>query len=263
MAFSAALRRASSAAVSASIRALGSRQIVHSSARLESIPLRSIFSRAGGYPDAHSLARFSSLAQKKPASDADLLKVIDSEIKCAEESDDDNQEVGEIPAGFPFKIQDDKGMNVITLKRTYKNESIEVEVSMPSLVTGEGPENAGEGDDGDEDYEKPGQSSLPLTVVITKKEGPILEFNCTAYPDEVVIDNISVRENEQAGDDTLAYEGPDFNDLDEDLQKAFHKYLELRGISAPNTNFLLEYMINKDRREYLLWLKNLNKFIEK
>lgn len=50
-------------------------------------------------------------------------------------------------------------------------------------------------------------------------------------------------------------------DLDENLQKAFHKYLEIRGISPSTTNFLHEYMINKDSREYLIWMKDLKKFI--
>lgn len=54
-----------------------------------------------------------------------------------------------------------------------------------------------------------------------------------------------------------------FSDLDENLQKAFHKYLEIRGIKPSTTNFLQEYMINKDSKEYLGWLKNLKKFIEK
>lgn len=53
------------------------------------------------------------------------------------------------------------------------------------------------------------------------------------------------------------------SDLDENLQKAFHKYLEIRGIKPSTTNFLHEYMINKDSREYLNWLNKLKKFIEK
>lgn len=53
-----------------------------------------------------------------------------------------------------------------------------------------------------------------------------------------------------------------FSDLDENLQKAFYKYLEIRGISPMTTNFLHEYMINKDSREYLWWLKNLKQFIQ-
>lgn len=52
------------------------------------------------------------------------------------------------------------------------------------------------------------------------------------------------------------------SDLDENLQKAFHKFLEIRGIEPSTTNFLHEYMINKDSREYLNWLEKLKKFIE-
>lgn len=51
-------------------------------------------------------------------------------------------------------------------------------------------------------------------------------------------------------------------DLDENLQKAFHKYLEIRGIKPSTTNFLHGYMVDKDGREYLTWLKNLQKFVE-
>lgn len=51
-------------------------------------------------------------------------------------------------------------------------------------------------------------------------------------------------------------------DLDENLQKAFHKYLEIRGIKPSTTNFLHEYMINKDSKEYLMWLKNVKAFIK-
>ncbi|KAK8662478.1 hypothetical protein V6N13_092051 [Hibiscus sabdariffa] len=65
-----------------------------------------------------------------------------------------------------------------------------------------------------------------------------------------------------AEEDELAYEGPDFHDLDDNLKEAFNKYLEVRGIEPSATNFLHEYMINKNNREYLNWLKNLKKFVE-
>lgn len=52
------------------------------------------------------------------------------------------------------------------------------------------------------------------------------------------------------------------SDLDKSFQKAFQKYLEIRGIKSSITKFLQEYMKNKDYREYLLWLKNLKGFIE-
>eukprot|EP00262_Sarcandra_glabra_P018193 TRINITY_DN6462_c0_g1_i2.p1 TRINITY_DN6462_c0_g1~~TRINITY_DN6462_c0_g1_i2.p1 ORF type:complete len:138 (+),score=28.35 TRINITY_DN6462_c0_g1_i2:151-564(+) len=116
-------------------------------------------------------------------------------------------------------------------------------------------DNAGSDENGN-------QSSIPLIITVSKETGPSLEFGCTTYPDEVLIDCMSVKERE-ASEDQIAYEGSDFSDLDENLQKGFHKYLEIRGIKASTTNFLHEYMINKDSREYLMWLKNLKKFIEK
>jgi len=53
------------------------------------------------------------------------------------------------------------------------------------------------------------------------------------------------------------------SDLDENLQKAFHRYLEIRGIKPSFTTFLADYVANKDSREYLQWLKDLKSFVEK
>ena len=77
---------------------------------------------------------------------------------------------------------------------------------MPDLVTGE--ENDDSRDD-DEESERASQSSVPLSVSVSKKGGPFLEFSCVAYPDEIVIDSLSVK-NPELGEDQIAYEGPDF-----------------------------------------------------
>ncbi|XP_037404068.1 uncharacterized protein At2g39795, mitochondrial-like [Triticum dicoccoides] len=210
---------------------------------------------------------FSSATALKPSSDDELLRIVKAEIKFAEDCDDHDR-VEEIPDSFPFKITDNKGLNDITLTRTYQGEKIEVLVSMPNLVTGDEPEHDQdeddkEKDDDQDDGEKPPKSSLPLTVTITKSDGPSLEFTCTAYPDEILIDTLSVKQpSEKLEEVYIAYEGPDFNDLDENLQRAFHKYLELRGITPMTTNFLHEYMINKDSREYLFWLNKLKDFVK-
>lgn len=180
----------------------------------------------------------------------DLIKILEKEINCA---DDPNEQVVDIPANFPFKIEDNPGEQIVKLSRNYDGEIIEVEVYMPDLVTGD--------DDGaDDDSESNQQSTLPLLVKISKGDGPSLEFSCSAYADEVSIDSLSVKDPENSDD--MAYAGPDFGDLDENLQKAFQKYLSIRGITPGATNFLHEYMINKDSKEYKLWLKNLKKFIK-
>ncbi|KVI07000.1 uncharacterized protein At2g39795, mitochondrial-like [Cynara cardunculus var. scolymus] len=204
-----------------------------------------------------SVSRFSysaSPALKRPTSDESLLRVIESEIKCSEESFEEGEGV---PDGFPFELNDNPGQQTISLSREYQGETIHVEVEPSSLVTGQEEDD----DDDDDDTEKDNQSSLPMIVKVSKTGGPCLEFGITAYADEIVIDSLSVKDPEMA-DDQLPYEGPRFDELDENLQKAFHKYLEIRGIKPSATNFLHEYMVNKDHREYTNWLKNLKKFVE-
>ncbi|KAF9674685.1 hypothetical protein SADUNF_Sadunf10G0152600 [Salix dunnii] len=108
------------------------------------------------------------------------------------------------------------------------------------------------------------------TVILTREYegelvrvecGTCLEFNCVAYADDIKIDSMSIIGSETS-EDQMAYDGPNFHDFDEKLKKGFHKYLEIRGIKASTTNFLHEYMINKDSREYTGWLSNLKQFIE-
>ncbi|TQD76741.1 hypothetical protein C1H46_037730 [Malus baccata] len=104
---------------------------------------------------------------------------------------------------------------------------------MPDLVTGKDDNDDNQNDDNDEHAN---QSSIPLVVTVSKGNGPVLEFSVTAYPDEFQIDSLAVK-NPEDSEDQIAYEGPGFHDLDENLQKAFHKYLEL-SLVAPVEKFL-------------------------
>ncbi|XP_043715575.1 uncharacterized protein At2g39795, mitochondrial-like [Telopea speciosissima] len=257
MVFSTIIRRAASSVAPLAVRAVVGTQRTHHDILFNSLKNIVVSQELCRRTFLPTFFNFSSVA-KRSSSDESLLKTIESEIKCAEESDDHDR-VEEKPDGFPFEIQDNPGQQTISLKREYQGEVIKVEVHMPDLVTGDvGNDN----DDDDDDSEKSNQSSIPLVISVSKGNKLCLEFGCTAYPDEITIDSLSVKEPE-ASEDQIAYEGPDFMDLDENLQKAFHKYLEIRGIKPSTTNFLHEYMINKDSREYLMWLKNLKKFIEK
>lgn len=78
---------------------------------------------------------------------------------------------------------------------------------MPDLVTGE--EHDHQDDDKDDESERATQSSIPLSVSVSKKDGPSLEFSCVAYPDEIVIDSLSVK-NPDFSDEQIPYDGPDF-----------------------------------------------------
>ncbi|KAK4579281.1 hypothetical protein RGQ29_029095, partial [Quercus rubra] len=180
---------------------------------------------------------------------------LQQEIHCLQETDDHDR-VEQIPSDFPFEIVDNPGLQTLTLKRTYQGEEIEVEVHMPDLVTGENDDDP----DGD-NSEKASLSSLPLVVSVSKKDGHSLEFSCISYPDEIEIDSLAAKRPE-ISDEEIACKGPSFVDLDEDLQKAFRRYLNIRGIKPSTINFLHEYTINKNSKEELIWMKKLKKFVE-
>lgn len=57
--------------------------------------------------------------------------------------------------------------------------------------------------------ENDSESSIPLVVTVFKGNGVCMEFGVTAFPDEVVIDSLSIK-NPDESEDQLVYEGPEF-----------------------------------------------------
>jgi complement component 1 Q subcomponent-binding protein len=57
------------------------------------------------------------------------------------------------------------------------------------------------------------------------------------------------------------YMGPVFEELDEDLQTTFGRYLEERGIDTALATFLPDYIDYKEQKEYVNWLKGINDFV--
>ncbi|CAH8363501.1 unnamed protein product [Eruca vesicaria subsp. sativa] len=239
-------------------------------ARSQSISTVAVVNRSSLVPNPSSLLRpfvsrsflYSTVTTERLKSDETLIQVIDSEIKDAFEADVQGEEETTDSDDFPFKIEDNPGHRNVTLTREYNGEQIRVEVSMPGSMD----ENEDDGmDDNEDGNEKANETSIPLVVTVTKKSGLSLEFSCTAFPDAIVIDGLSVNHSEKSSSEEgeqLTYDGPDFQELDENMRKSFHKFLEARGIKPSVTDFMYEYMMKKDSREYLLWLKNLKNFIQ-
>jgi complement component 1 Q subcomponent-binding protein len=51
--------------------------------------------------------------------------------------------------------------------------------------------------------------------------------------------------------------------LDESLQKQFERYLDARGIDGELSNYLLDLLEDKEEREYIQWLRNIEFFLTK
>ncbi|CAE6085449.1 unnamed protein product [Arabidopsis arenosa] len=264
MALSTVFRRASSTVATLAFRAARSPVSFRSGAvSAEKLILGSQIMR--GSVSSFSFSRFSTeSAITKTTADESLVRVIESEIDCAveEEAPHDTSILEEKPEGFPFEIIDTPGERTVLLRRKFEDETIQVVVDSVASYDDEEDEAEPNDEGDDEDQESVGKIRVPMVVSVEKGDGVCLEFGVSAYPDEIVIDSLSIKQPQES-ENELAYEGPDFDDLDENLQKAFHRYLEIRGIKPSFTTFLADYVANKDSREYLQWLKDLKSFVEK
>lgn len=207
-------------------------------------------------PSSFLSLRFIATTGKKAVIPKDeiLKKVLKSEIECQENHQRDLDRVLEIPEGFPFEIVDTPGDQTIILKRDFAGENIRVTV----LMNDEDEQNDDDSGSCDEDTHQP---SFSLVVNVDKGVGNNVEFCCNLTAGELSIESMEMKKSGE-NDNEEAYYGPEFADLDESLKKALRNYLKERGIKRSLFDFLHEYMLHKDDREYLMWLKNIKIFVE-
>ncbi|WZY81341.1 hypothetical protein YC2023_027725 [Brassica napus] len=200
------------------------------------------FSRASSLISLSRGSKLSAITAQE-----NLVSVLESQIESAvvnEETPDDGEEEDKLPEGFPFRIIDTPGERVFFLTRKFENETILVEID-PSAPFDEGKK--------EEPNDPQAEVLIGISMVINVSKhdyAPCLEFLANAYIDEIVIHAIYVRQPQE------------LSDLDENLQKAFHRFLEIRGIKPNITEFVTDYLANKDRREQLQLLKDVKTFVD-
>ncbi|KAG4400276.1 hypothetical protein GLYMA_07G025400v4 [Glycine max] len=105
------------------------------------------------------------------------------------------------------------------------------------------------------------QMHITVIVTISKGEGCVLEIMCSAWPDSIEIKRLFIRANEKIIAEP--YAGPEFMELDDELQYRLYDFLEVRGINDELACFLHQYMKNKDKAELIGWMKRVKSFIER
>merc|ERR1712014_254980 len=104
------------------------------------------------------------------------------------------------------------------------------------------------------------QQATDISISVEDKaKGSGLMFYCSTQPGEdhrYVIGNIRCFSNAEERDSLSAYNGPEFEDLDDKLQEAFDEYLGELGMSSEVCDFVDAMAVAKEQREYVRWLKN-------
>ncbi|KAI3912894.1 hypothetical protein MKW98_012836 [Papaver atlanticum] len=161
-----------------------------------------------------------------------------------------DKKVVETPREFPFNIEDIPGEQTITLTRKHRGDDIRVIVHMPadhsSTIEGSGDELDNQNHDKHKDSFGDLQSSIRLVVSGTNFLGTTLEYGVIAYPDDFSIDSFCIKYTNAPDEENIYYRGPEYAKLDKNLQKEFRRRLKIIGIVPSTTNFLHEYMANRD-----------------
>ncbi|KAJ1268615.1 hypothetical protein BS78_07G148500 [Paspalum vaginatum] len=187
-----------------------------------------------------------------------LLRSVRSEISSVENSVTPPSPTP--PA--PFVIEERPGEPWARLRRVFPaaegDEEEEVRVDA-TLVDGALPPSRSGSDTGG-----PPRFHISVKVEVSKaaRPGLALTFECSAWPDEMEV--LSVFPVRRGGHVSVQqYVGPQFSELDEEMQNALRDYLEQRGVTDDLAAFLHAYMEKKEHTELTRWLKNIEHHIKK
>jgi len=76
-----------------------------------------------------------------------------------------------------------------------------------------------------------------------------------------IIGSVKTWTSVEERDSMSAYNGPDFEDLDNSLQESMDEYLAEIGITDEIYDFIDSSAVDKELREYMRWLENLKEFM--
>ncbi len=115
-----------------------------------------------------------------------------------------------------------------------------------------------EAPEGGEDEEQEDGVAVPFVAEI-KLENSTLTFRCTAT-EVVEIDGVELLAD--GADVDNLYGGPQFDELDPELQDAFHDYLAAAGVDDTLAGFISMYADYKEQQEYVKWLTDVEALVK-
>ena len=121
-------------------------------------------------------------------------------------------------------------------------------------------------EEGNQESEEMPMDSTDFTVTIQDKTGERgITFFCQTASGEghrYMIGNVRSFMSASERDSSSAYNGPDFEDLDEGISEELGNWLTSIGLTDEVCDFIDASAIDKEQREYMRWLKNVESFIQ-
>jgi len=103
-----------------------------------------------------------------------------------------------------------------------------------------------------------------FSISVENEQGAGLTFYCQTQKGDnlrFLIGNVKAYGSSAERDSTTAYNGPDFEDLDDKVQESFDEYLGEMGVNDELCDFIDATAADKEQEEYILWLQTAKKFV--
>lgn len=233
--------------------------------------LRHAVARNGRMALANSrFAPMGSVVSRKfsaSAAAAKLQKGVADELQFEKEQYEKPEIISKLPKEWKM-IETPGNVNMKIEKELENDRTCKIEWQLVAPYMDDDMENMEGNSEG-----KDGESQMPemldetdFTITIEKKSGEqgLTAFCNTQQGDghRFVVGNVKVWSSVQERDDPAAYNGPDFEDLEDKVQEAMDEYLGEIGITDEIYDFIDASATDKENREYMRWLENLNNFLK-
>lgn len=162
-----------------------------------------------------------------------------------------------------FSLHESPKTVEVTLKKTLGNSEVVVTFLARPPETPPSEEETAMQQQGDENNE----SWVDFQASISSGAKGLI-YECSATKGEIAVNNIVVTGDVSRTDRVSTflntqkeYRGPDFDGLDESLQKAFMEYLNASGVDEELATFIENFSLDKEQRLYMDWLAKVKSLL--
>uniref|UniRef100_A0A3B0MU36 Mitochondrial matrix family protein, putative n=1 Tax=Theileria annulata TaxID=5874 RepID=A0A3B0MU36_THEAN len=181
-----------------------------------------------------------------------LLQVVQGEIHHETSNYEPPNLVKDYLSKSGWKFVEKDGDVNMTLEKKVGDLSVVVDFQLVSPFEAEG--------DGETQAEM-----TDFSVTVENPVGQGVTFFCSTLQNDekyrYIICNVRMYADQEAKNSVSSYNGPEFEDLDDTLQSSFDEWLASLGVDSELCDFIDACSIDKEQREYMVWLKGLEKFL--
>jgi len=200
-------------------------------------------------------AKFVTPRAFASAAGSKIANTLKAELKHEEENVEQSKEIKAFLKDSTWKFVDAEGNVNMMLEKEAGSKIVQIEWQLTSPFD----PSADEGGE-------PQQEATDFSVTVQNKDKNVgITFYCSTQAGEdhrYVIGNVRSFSSAEEKDSVSAYNGPEFEDVEEKLQEALDEYLLEMGVDGSVCDFIDAMALDKEQREYVRWLKNTLKFTD-